>query len=243
MDDPQGRTLIIANGGLLSLIAMAAAREAVLAGAARDARRPVVMTPALEGPTAPARRNAVARQADLYDLELLDAPVPGQAVGGSQAGPASAQPLVGESQSRLLMHAAYAAASRGLMSVVWPVRAGQGEAIDLEQAAKACDRAVLIARIAGLDADEHGVASIRVQTPFLDLTDRQIADLALDLAVPANECWWWKDAYLARLERTGPNDERGDAGLRPGEPEAWAEFRRWVPTLRECGWAAATSRA
>jgi hypothetical protein len=232
MDDPHGRTLIIANGGLLSLLAMAAAREAVLAAALPDALRPVALLPHLQGPTAEARRAAALRHADLYDLELVESPVPGQA-----------SAAVGESQTHLLTHAAYLAASRGLACVVWPVRAGSGDDIDLHHAAKACDRAVLIARLVALDADEHGVVSIRVETPFLDLADRQIADVAIDLAVPARECWWWKDAYLARLERVGPGDDRGDTGLRPGEPEAWAEFRRWVTALRESGWASLTHRA
>ena len=39
--------------------------------------------------------------------------------------------------------------------------------------------------------------SIRIKTPLADLSARQLAEVALDLNVPIELCWWWKAAELA----------------------------------------------
>jgi len=225
--DGSSRTLVIANGGFLSLLALAMAREAVTA--AGGGERPIAYLPSLTGPAASPKRAAAVRQADLFDAELVDAPVPSQA--------ASA---VGEAQTRLLLAAAYAAVARHAAVVVWPVRAGMGDDVDVPHAARAADRALLITRLVALDADEHHLPSIRIEAPFIDLSDRQVADLALDLDLPVRECWWWHDAYVERLNRLGAGHVRADASMRPAEAEAWDEFRRWMSALRAAGWAADT---
>lgn len=225
MWDGSSRTLVIANGGFLSLLALAMAREAVTA--AGGGPRPIAYLPSLAGPTASIKKAAAIRQADLFDAELVEAPVASQA--------ASA---VGEAQTRLLLAAACAAVARQASMVVWPVRAGAGDEVDVPRASLAADRALLITRLVALDAEEHHVPSIRVEAPFIDLTDRQVADLALDLDLPVRECWWWHDAYIERLNRLGPEHVRADASTRPAEAEAWDEFRRWMSALRAAGWAA-----
>lgn len=228
MWDGTSRSLVIANGGFLSLLALAMAREAVTA-AGGTGERPIAYLPALCGPTAGLKRAAAVRQADLFDAELVEAPVPSQA--------ASA---VGEAQTRLLLAAAYAATSRNAAMVLWPVRAGVADDVDVTQASQAVDRALLLTRLVAIDADEHHQPGIRIETPFVDLSDRQVADLALDLDLPVRECWWWRDAYIERLNRMGPEHSRADAGVRPAEAEAWDEFRRWMLALRTAGWASGT---
>jgi hypothetical protein len=66
-----------------------------------------------------------------------------------------------------------------------------------------------------LDAREHGVPSIRVETPYADFTDRQIADLVLDMELDVEACWFW------RVE---------------GDAEAERERRRWESALGAVGW-------
>ncbi|MBM4108824.1 MAG: hypothetical protein FJ255_08450 [Phycisphaerae bacterium] len=228
MWDGTSRSLVIANGGFLSLLALAMAREAVTA-AGGSGMKPIAYLPSLGGATATVKRDAAIRQADLFDAELVEAPVPSQA--------ASA---VGEAQTRLLVAAAYAATARQAALVVWPVRAGAGDEVDVTQAARALDRALLLTRLVALDADEHHQPAIRIEAPFADLSDRQVADLALDLDLPVRECWWWRDGYIDRLNRMGAEHARADAALRPAEAEGWDEFKRWMTALRAAGWAAAT---
>ena len=56
----------------------------------------------------------------------------------------------------------------------------------LDRIAQIADRAVLVARLVAIDADAHGVPSIRIETPYADFTDRQIADLIADMELRAH---------------------------------------------------------
>ena len=69
-------------------------------------------------------------------------------------------------------------------------------------------------------AEPAPLIELRIETPLIDLTDRQLGELALDMGVPVELCWWW-----------GP----GKAGDHlPGRL-----YRRWTTALREPGWATA----
>ena len=65
------------------------------------------------------------------------------------------------------------------------------DSLDLDRIAQAADRALLAGRLAGLDATLHASPGVQVETPLLDLTDGQLADLAMDMDVPLETCWWW----------------------------------------------------
>jgi len=95
---------------------------------------------------------------------------------------------------------------------VWPVHVGA----DLEGMDRALARARLVERLVNLDLpQEHeGEPPLRIETPLLDLTDRQIAELAADLDAPLDVCWW--------CDKDGP----APCGRCPGCP-------RWEPALRE----------
>ena len=75
--------------------------------------------------------------------------------------------------------------------VVWPVSAGAGEGLDLDAMAHAANTALLVSRLAALNAEHHGVPGIEVVTPLLDLNDTQVIELAHDMVVPVETCWWW----------------------------------------------------
>lgn len=172
------RTVILSDGDLPALVACASAVE-VGAGSADGTARPSVLAfPCAAGADA-VRAAAIHAQADLLALTLL---------------PALSSPVEsadGEGEVRDLLSATYGAARSGIDRVVWPVTGALGDHLDLDRIAAGADRAVLIGRLVALDATRHGVPSIRIETPYLDLTDRQVADLAADLAVPLETVWWW----------------------------------------------------
>jgi len=217
------RTLIIGDGDLAGLIACAAAREsALLAGLTS----PGVLWagPALAEEAAE-RAEAGQRHAEAYGLELLTHAAPNSIYAAKPAGP---------DDNRLLLAAAAAALEHGCDRVAWPVHFGgpgtPGEpGHDLDAISRAVDRALLITRLIGVDAAQHARPAFRIETPYIDFTDRQIADLALDLDVPVETCWWWRREFLARdTQVTAPPT----AALGP----AWAHWRRWWPALRAVGW-------
>jgi hypothetical protein len=157
-----------------------------------------------------ARRVAIEAQARLYELDLADAQ-------GDLRGP-GAHGLFGAglSETLHLITATYQGAQLGCDAVVWPVQFA-GNAPDAEKIALVVDRALLVTRLASLDSAEHGRPAIRVDTPYADLTDRQMVDLAIDLNVPVELCWWWDP---------GAKDENSAR-----------ETERWVPVLQSLGWA------
>lgn len=105
----------------------------------------------------------------------------------------------------------------GGLLVIWPVHLGGGDAgASLDRIGAALDRALLVSRLASMDADVPG--GVRLEAPYADLTDRQVAELALDLDAPLHTCWW-ADV---------------DAG-----PDAAAERDRWERVLRSASWQAA----
>jgi hypothetical protein len=120
--------------------------------------------------------------------------------------------------SQGLLAAAYVAAAHRCDRVVWPVQSpapvsGEDD-VDLDRIAADVDRALLVSRLVALDADEHGRPGLRIETPYVDLSDRQLAELAFDMDVPVHLCWWWE----------------GESGA--------AERERWLGTLRAVGWRA-----
>ncbi len=93
-------------------------------------------------------------------------------------------------QTRMLFDAAYLAIQLGLKRLVWPVRIPMNHPDRIKGIGDALDRAMLVSRLVSIDADESTAPEIIIETPFIDLTDAQIADLAMDLAIPLESCWW-----------------------------------------------------
>jgi hypothetical protein len=220
------RVLILADGGLASLICCIAAREAGLsaAGAGQGPGAPLVLPASTPGATALARRRSIDRACVLFGLEA----VPEVMAAGARDRGVGALP--GELETRDLINASLFALRLGAGVVVWPVQAG-GDDVRVDHAAKALDRALLVSRLIGLDAAEHGQPGFRILTPLVDLTDRQVADLAVDMDAPADACWWWNEQRVAEVLRA-------DAGApaAPGaDDEGDAELVRWTRALRDVG--------
>jgi hypothetical protein len=115
-----------------------------------------------------------------------------------------------------LVHVTGVAASLGYERVLWPASGALGDHIDLDRVASIADRGLLVGRLVALDAREHGVPSIRVETPYADFTDRQVADLTCDMELPIDLCWFWQVEGDAQAER---------------------ERRRWESALGAVGWS------
>lgn len=91
--------------------------------------------------------------------------------------------------SELLLAATRLAARHGCESVLFPVRAADLDAeVTVATVAREIDRAVLVGRLAALDAEDSAARS--VITPLVDFDDEQLLDLARDLSVPSDACWW-----------------------------------------------------
>jgi len=125
------------------------------------------------------RMSAAKRQMDLLGLDCLITPGEMEPSGGDR----STAP--GGRTTWSLLHAIAAASSRGSSRVIWPVRCGE----DPDAGATAADRALIVGRLAALDA-EPGRAPERIETPLLDLTLEQMLDLAKDLDAPLDASWW-----------------------------------------------------
>lgn len=220
MLDRPDKILVMVDGSLGSLVACSSAREAFLAWAnapAREGHDSPASAPKPAGPMAllcapdgPSREAKLAAAASIARACLLD-PV---ALPGAIETPEMKE---GERQSHLLIRALHHAASLGRDTLVWPASFGTsaGSGVDLDALSRAVDRALLVARLVGIDAADHGRSMVRIETPFADFDDRQVAELAADLGVPVRLCWW-QSASGAEAER---------------------ERHRWVSALLSVGWS------
>jgi hypothetical protein len=218
------RTLILSDGSVPSLLACVAIREelassesasagggggGVARGTSTQGPTPVVVPFPFRSFGDPARLSRIAEQASFLALEFVAEPpvtVEGLEVDG------------GEREAHELIAAGYLAASLGCERVVWPVSAGLGEALNVERIAEIADRALLASKLVALDRAVKCPA-FNIVTPYVDYTDVQIAECALDLDVPVDDVWWHSVA--------------GD--------EAEADRRRWGPALRSAGYRVAAA--
>ncbi len=205
----RGPSLIVADGDVSALLACAATSEAG-AGQREPAAGARSTSVVWIAQVNDARRTEAARaQAELYELRVMEA-TPDVFRRSSSRVPGAA--------SAMLLSAAWTAAAEGLESVLWPVHAG--EELDLSRVAEAVDRALLVSRLATLDAAAVGQRPMEVRAPYADFTDSQIADLALDMDLPLRMCWWWEGLdEAARRERVRWGRALVGVGWRP--PENW----------------------
>jgi len=173
--------LIICDGSVESALAAAHAAEAWTldtqsAGRQDRAQAPVLWAAAPDANTAEQEAEQSAKRlSERLGLRTVKAPR-AKSLRQREGAPAEAETL-------LLVRACTLAAELGLARVIWPVRRP-----DLDDAARAYDRALLVARLAGLDAPDETAPEIVIDAPYLDLTDEQIAELADDIAAPLDAC-------------------------------------------------------
>lgn len=202
--DSDAARLVISTGDLPGLVAgvMASEETVRLEGVGRGGV--VLWTPgngdtgAASGQDLGVRREAVSRHAKALGVRT---------VSGDACGSASSP---GDAINRLLLDAGTAALGLRCPVVVWPIvlRGPRADALPgVELIADAVNRATLVGRLVSLDAAEAGLPEVRIETPFVDLTDQQVAELACDLGVRFEDCWWWSSSSSAASDeraRWGP---------------------------------------
>lgn len=183
------QTLLIDSGTLHGLVAtlLTEPREAIITFA------PLVPDPDRRE----AQLAALRRRHDLLGLaDLIESPPPHRPPGADAA-------LL---ELGVVLAAAAEASARAIRRIVWPVHLGE----DLDALAAAFDRSRLLAHLLAL----HVESPIELSVPLLDLTDAQVADLALDLDAPLRAAHWCDRnepapcARCASCRRWGPLLER-----------------------------------
>lgn len=221
MAHPTGPTLIISDGGLPALVAAAIEAERAASAGEAGGGAPALLMPWVTSPDlADPQLAAVSSQARFLRQEQLEpAPIHAFAAGTS----AAFLDTLG------LLAAVEVARANGCARIVWPSHAHATDdslESDIERIANAVDRALLVERLAGLESDVIGTAAaaeIAIETPLVDLTDAQLAELVVDLDAPAYLCWWWRQAADPAAEKT-----------------AAAERETWRAALDRAGWVSAS---
>ncbi len=134
---------------------------------------------------------AIVRQASVYGLDIF----PNESVYPPEDTQSLDAGSIGLLQSRMLLQAAQIALQAGIRKVVWPIRVMRPESQEsiedlIDQVGDAIDRAILASRLASIDANSSTAVEVIIETPFVDLTNQQMLDLATDLAIPLETCWW-----------------------------------------------------
>lgn len=214
-DDP---CLIITDAGLPSLILSAMLSEQQ---SSKDQQRSILYPAWWTSQSdmdllVPAIDRAVDMQADLLSLSV-DRDHAGYPVESTDA----SNTALGVHQSRMLLDAATLAIKLGFKRVLWPIHIQESTEVAhrLSQISTAIDRSILAARLATLDAQSQGGVEVTIETPLVDLTDQQLADIAADLNVPITSCWWTDHALpQAETESARWNKESQTASMLETRP-------------------------
>ncbi len=92
----------------------------------------------------------------------------------------------GFGEAGLLLAAVTEAVRDGISRVMWPKQV----AGDLDAMLDAADRALLIQRVGLIEQQRASTPDLRIDTPLIDLSDQQVAELVVDLDAPAWASWW-----------------------------------------------------
>jgi len=187
MPETTGDILVLTDGSLAGLTCAALA-----ARRAEGEHRPAVLIPSTLDARAADDAREGSERLGLGTVELNAGRTTGSA-----------------GETRLLLVATQTAAQNGCRALIWGAqRGGTNPTERVAEIALAADRALLVERLVSLDLPEE--SPLTIETPVLDLADDQLAELAIDLAVPFESLGWWG----------------GDG------PEA----ARWTEAFRTAGW-------
>lgn len=174
---PGPHTIILTSGGLRSLVAMGLTL-------AEEPRPRMTALFVQDGTPSAARRfEAVRRQCDRYkarDLVESELAGPHGAALDAEARESQRPPLV---RSQLLLAAMAHAVQVEAQRIVWPIQ----QDADVDRAAEVTEMIVLVQGLAQL---EFGLDKLpRVDTPMLELTNKQMIELGGQLEVPFELAW------------------------------------------------------
>lgn len=202
----QDQCVILSDGGVESLLACAMANEQQQLSGADSIGASVLLPGWWEWTNEidlmiSAVDPAVVRQAGVYGLDIF----PNQSVYPPDDERLLAECSIGSIQSRILLEAAQIALRAGIRKVIWPIRLARPESTQgvdqlVDQIGQTIDRAILASRLASLDATDGTAVDVIIETPFVDLSNAQMADLAGDLAIPLETCWWYNGRTLPNAQ-------------------------------------------
>ncbi|MBI1336057.1 MAG: hypothetical protein GC164_03740 [Phycisphaera sp.] len=180
---PQPELLILASGGMRSLVATSLGLESTDPGR-------VVLLHVKDGRACGAvRLEHARRQADHYKVKqfhVMDLPnLQGRGAARTQDG--SGLPLI---RPQILLIALARAIEFGTPRVIWPVQANA----DLNTITRTSEQVLLLQQTVELEHPQQPL----VQTPLLELTDRQLVELGVQQDVP------WEKAWSCQMAGTKP---------------------------------------
>lgn len=202
-----GRALVISDGDLPGLLATAiATEETVRRENLRRLPDPVVWAAWHDEAPAEARDRAVRGHAASLGAHHIE----------TAHLPREAEESEGSWQSRVLLRAGVLALANGCRRVVWPVVFESGspeEPAAVELIAGALSRAVLVSRLVSMEVEGTGLPEVVLETPFVDLSDGQVAELAAEMGLSVEDCWWWSDTVTPAANRARSRWGRVMAGV------------------------------
>ncbi|MBX9737445.1 MAG: hypothetical protein K2X32_11020, partial [Phycisphaerales bacterium] len=200
--------LVICDGSLPSLAALwSEARSESRVRASGDAGGSVIAWGIGPANASEAWHELVRRQAQACGVSMVefaptDAGFSADAAGSTGSGARVKHTTNGFDVSRMLLSAGEAALDHHVGRVVWPVALGMVEGAQGAEEAEmvinaisgAADRALLCSRLLALESDDRARREggqefefggrFMIQTPYLDLGENQLVELALDMDVP-----------------------------------------------------------
>ena len=175
---PEARYLILDDADLASLVSVALAAERWGGRGPAPVVVPAWWRAGSEG-AMPLVHTAAERHAGVYGLERVNEELVAEPGHGPEGFP---------ERSAMLLDAAGLARRLGCDAVLFPVRAADlDDGVTADAVAREVDRAALVSRLAALDLAGGGCSIV---TPLVDFDDEQLIDLARDLSVPTETCWW-----------------------------------------------------
>ncbi len=179
-----GRCLIVNLGDLPGLTALAVQERP---------ERAVIWHPVAGDEAGERRRSAVMEQAAIYAIdEVIEFPL-GEVYEVLGAGETNEQfptvrvdgGLAVGAWSKILVLAAESAVALGCRQIVWPIHLGDG---GFEVQAQATELYGVLGHL--FDLAGMGEQGLRIEMPFVDLTDVRLIDLAARGDAAIRACWW-----------------------------------------------------
>jgi hypothetical protein len=203
-----GRILIASDASVRGLLGLACTARQDGPG------QLVCMAPGPEAPGGADLTVSAAAQAEMFEHRFIEI---------RQKGVVRSLGRSGEQLTRALLDVSYFGLREGVEGVLWAADDGGGGrgGADVAALTGLLGRAALVEQLVGLERPPE-LTPFRVRVPYADLSDRQLADLVLDMDLPIWTCWWWG---LAR----GPRNVGGAEAAR-------AEYEKWDELLKEAGW-------
>ena len=173
-------TLIINNGDIAGLAALATLDRL---------DRAIIWHPVFSDPASLRRKIAIAEQTVHYGIEQIikadftsALPVETENTNSNSIHTTNAMQTLQD--AGIVLFAAAEARKHRCGKLIWPTHGNQ----DYNYISEALERKILLNHI--IDLNNEGLEKLTLDTPFLDLSDNEIVDIALRSDAPIKTAWW-----------------------------------------------------